>query len=75
LQGVTIVSLWFAERRFSASQQHLFEEQFDAQIAIFDKSREKRFEALSSRLEEIAKRSKTCQCRQRRHRTRSQGDH
>jgi len=53
--GVTIVSLWFAERRFSASQQHLFEEQFDAQIAIFDKSREKRFEALSSRLEEIAK--------------------
>ncbi|MCB1211332.1 MAG: hypothetical protein KDK97_18545, partial [Verrucomicrobiales bacterium] len=53
--GVTIVSLWVAERRFSASQQHLFEEQFDAQIGVFDKSREKRFEALSSRLAEVAK--------------------
>lgn len=53
--GVTIVSLWVAERRFSASQQRLFEEQFDAQISIFDKSRERRFEALSLRLDEVAR--------------------
>lgn len=54
LAGVTVASIWVAERRFSVMHQRLFEAQFQAHIEAFDAARERRFEAISSRLEEIA---------------------
>ena len=54
LAGVTAASIWVAERRFSDVYQRLFEAQFQTHIAAFDDARERRFEAISSKLQEIA---------------------
>lgn len=54
LAGVTAASIWVAERRFSDLYQRLFEAQFQTHIEAFDDARERRFEAISSRLQEIA---------------------
>ena len=52
--GVTTAALWVAERKFSQSYEHLFQQQFDGQIALLVESREKRSDALASALEKIA---------------------
>ncbi len=54
LAAITVASLWVAERRFSVIYQRLFDTQFQAHIQAFESSRERRFEAISSKLEEIA---------------------
>jgi class 3 adenylate cyclase len=54
LAGVTAVSLWIAERRFSAVSQQIFETQFQSYIDAFEETRAKRFDALSSKLDEVA---------------------
>lgn len=52
--GVTTAALWVAELKFSRSYEQLFRQQFDGQIALLVESRERRSEALSSDLREIA---------------------
>jgi class 3 adenylate cyclase len=50
LAGVTIASLWFAERLYSKAQQRQFEAQFESYIQAFDQTRQARFEAISEKL-------------------------
>ena len=52
--GVVIGALLLFEWRFSATYQHLFEEQFENQIADITQAKNKRFEALAEVLERIA---------------------
>jgi class 3 adenylate cyclase len=54
LAGVTIASLWFAERLYSRAQQRQFETQFDNHIDAFDLSRQARFDAISESLTTVA---------------------
>jgi len=54
LAGVTIASLWFAERLYSRAQQRQFETQFDSYIDAFDHSRQARFDAISDSLTSVA---------------------
>ncbi|MEQ1749219.1 MAG: adenylate/guanylate cyclase domain-containing protein [Prosthecobacter sp.] len=52
--GVVIGALLLFEWKFSATYQHLFEEQFENQIAGVTQAKKKRFEALSTVLEKMA---------------------
>ena len=52
--GVVIGALLLFEWRFSVTYQHLFEEQFENQIADVTQAKNKRFEALAKVLERIA---------------------
>jgi class 3 adenylate cyclase len=52
--GITIAGLLWAEWRFSAAYQRLFEEQFDQQIAAVRQARDRRIEVLSKVLEQLA---------------------
>ncbi len=51
---VTVVTLLMAERKFSATYRHLFEEQFEEQVGVLTAAKKKRFEALSSILQSMA---------------------
>jgi class 3 adenylate cyclase len=51
---VTVVTLLMAERKFSATYRHLFEEQFEEQVGLLTAAKKKRFEALSSILQNMA---------------------
>ena len=53
--GITIATLVLAEWKFMATYRRLFEEQFESQITTFSAAKKKRSEALSSKLDEIAK--------------------
>ena len=55
--GITIATLVLAEWKFMATYRRLFEEQFESQISTFSAAKKKRSEALSSKLDEIAKQS------------------
>ena len=52
--GVVIGALLLFEWRFSVTYQHLFEEQFENQIADVTQAKNKRFDALAKVLERIA---------------------
>lgn len=54
LAGVTIASLWFAERLYSQAQQRQFEAQFESYIDAFDQSRLARYDAISESLTSVA---------------------
>ncbi len=54
LAAVTIASMLVAERRYRVVHQRLFEAQFQSYIEAFDASRQRRFEAISEKLNEIA---------------------
>lgn len=53
--GVVIGALLLFEWRFSVTYQHLFEEQFENQIALVTQAKNKRFDALSVVLSRIAR--------------------
>lgn len=53
--GIAIGVLMLAEWRFSRTYQKLFEEQFESQIATAAQARERRFNALSSVLDTLAR--------------------
>lgn len=52
--GITVAVLMLAEWKFTATYTRLFEEQFESQIGAFSLAKNKRTEALSSRLTKIA---------------------
>lgn len=54
--GITVAVLMLAEWKFTATYTRLFEEQFESQIGAFSLAKNKRTEALSSRLTKIAER-------------------
>jgi class 3 adenylate cyclase len=51
--AVTVIALWMAERRFSATYRRLFAEQFEAQVGALSVAKQRRFDALSTRLREL----------------------
>jgi class 3 adenylate cyclase len=56
--GVVIGALLMFEWKFSVTYQHLFEEQFENQIALVTQAKNKRFDALSDVLGRIAQEAK-----------------
>jgi len=54
--GITVAVLMLAEWKFTETYTRLFEEQFESQIGAFSLAKNKRTEALSSRLTKIAER-------------------
>lgn len=55
--GITIATLVLAEIKFMAAYRRLFEEQFESQISTFSAAKKKRSEALSNKLDELARQS------------------
>lgn len=55
--GVTTGALLLAEWKFSATYQHLFEEQFESQISAVTLAKDRRFHALSTVLERMAQKA------------------
>jgi class 3 adenylate cyclase len=51
---VTVVALLMAERKFSATYRRLFDEQFEEQVGMLTAAKKKRFEALSTILQNMA---------------------
>lgn len=51
---VTVAALLMAERKFSATYRRLFEEQFEEQVGMLTAAKKKRFEALSTILQNMA---------------------
>ena len=52
--GITLAVLWIAERKFSNTQQRLFEEQFEGQISALIKHRQDRSDTIGRDLIELA---------------------
>jgi len=63
--GVTTGALMLTEWKFSATYQHLFEEQFESQITAVTLAKDRRFNALSSVLESMAKKPELIAAMQR----------
>ena len=51
---VTVVALLMAEQKFSATYRRLFDEQFEEHVGMFTAAKKKRFEALSTILQNMA---------------------
>lgn len=62
---VTVVALLMAERKFSATYRRLFEEQFEEQVGILTAAKKKRFEALSTILQNMAAQPKVVEAIQK----------
>jgi class 3 adenylate cyclase len=62
---VTVVALLMAERKFSATYRRLFDEQFEEQVAMLTAARKKRFEALSTILQNMAAQPKVVEAIQK----------
>ena len=62
---VTVVALLMAERKFSATYRRLFDEQFEEQVGMLTAARKKRFEALSTILQNMAAQPKVVEAIQK----------
>lgn len=62
---VTVVALLMAERKFSATYRRLFDEQFEEQVAMLTAAKKKRFEALSTILQNMAAQPKVVEAIQK----------
>jgi class 3 adenylate cyclase len=62
---VTVVALFMAERKFSATYRRLFDEQFEEQVAILTAAKKKRFDALSTILQNMVAQPKVVEAIQK----------
>lgn len=63
--AVTVMALLMAERKFSANYRRLFDEQFEEHVAELTSARNKRFEALSTILQNMAAQPKVVEAIQK----------